>query len=88
MMDIVKNTSQVYYNMSSSELFKVELKLVKHSEWKTVLTFTVRSHINNYHTLFIVFILVSTLNEDTNIMKHVPLIISCFLLRNTFYCTF
>jgi len=35
MMDNVKkNTSQAYYNISSSELFKVELKLAKHSEWK------------------------------------------------------
>lgn len=29
-----KNTSQAYYNISSSKLFKVELKLVKHGEQK------------------------------------------------------
>lgn len=26
--------NKAYYNISSSELFKTELKLVKHSEWR------------------------------------------------------
>jgi hypothetical protein len=33
-MNNVKNTSQASYNISPSELFKAELKLFKHSEWK------------------------------------------------------
>jgi len=88
MMDNVKNTSQAYYNIPSSELFKVELKLVKHSKWKNSfnvrLQFTLRSYIHIHHALFIVLILVSMLNGDTNVMKHVSLIISCLLLINVF----